>query len=126
MPRQSKTTKTPPTIRQRAQEDDKTLTGAPEPSVQTNTGLTHNDLEKALVEMEKQAEEDGGVGSLTVPLDPTPIIERMRQAIVPPLLSLHLRRVGDELTDVRNTVHIPSPALVKDGERVVIHVYREE
>lgn len=115
MPRVSKVTKTPPTIRQRAKEPDGGLvgsskiagligegealmSGAPEPSVQTSTGTV-----------------DTPVGPFTVT---TKIIE--------PLLSLHLRRVENELTDTMRTVHIPSPAIVKDGERVVIHVYREE
>jgi hypothetical protein len=107
----SKVKTTPPTIRQRAnEEDDKTLTGAPEPSVQTSTGLT-------------------------VTVDGTKVAKMVREKIdeakkeaglIPPLVTFHLRRVENELTDTARTVHIPSPASIKDGERVVIHVYREE
>ncbi len=94
---------------------DKTLTGAPEPSVQTSTGeapavtssrLTYDDVAHAADEIEAQKELEREQGLL-------------------PLLSLHLRRVGNELTDVAHTVHIPSPSLIQPGERVVIHVYRE-
>jgi hypothetical protein len=48
-------------------------------------------------------------------LDRTPI----------PLVTLHLRRVGAELTDNGGTVHIPSPSLVQEGERVRVAIYRE-
>jgi hypothetical protein len=117
MPRVSKATKTPPTIRQRAKEPEGGLiepseaagligegealmTGAPDPGVTTSTGTL-----------------------------PTVVLteDRIVKIHAPtPLVSFHLRRVEDELTDVARTVHIPSPAMVKDGERVVIHVYREE
>jgi hypothetical protein len=42
-----------------------------------------------------------------------------------PLVTLHLRRIGAELTDNGGTVHIPSPSLVQEGERVRVAIYRE-
>jgi hypothetical protein len=42
-----------------------------------------------------------------------------------PIVTLHLRRVGAELTDNGGTVHIPSPSLVQEGERVRVAIYRE-
>jgi len=101
MPRVSKVTKTPPTIRQRAsEEDDKTLTGAPEPSVQTSTETNEFKTDQEVIV----------TGFIPIA----------------PLLTFHLRRVENELTDTMRTVHIPSPASIQPGERVVIHVYREE
>ncbi len=82
------------------EEDDKTLTGAPEPSVQTSTETL-----------------------------PTVVLteDRIVKIHAPtPLVTFHLRRVGNELTDVAHTVHIPSPSIIQPGEHVVIHVYREE
>jgi trimethylamine:corrinoid methyltransferase-like protein len=43
-----------------------------------------------------------------------------------PLVTLHLRRIGAELTDNGGTVHIPSPSLVQEGERVRVEIHREE
>jgi hypothetical protein len=43
-----------------------------------------------------------------------------------PLLTLHLRRVKNELTDAAHTVHIPASVLIPDGAKVVAHFYREE
>jgi hypothetical protein len=42
-----------------------------------------------------------------------------------PIVTLTLRRVGAELTDNGGTVHIPSPSLVQEGERVRVAIYRE-
>lgn len=42
-----------------------------------------------------------------------------------PLLSLSLVRRGALLTDIGDTVHIPAPAILKEGERVRVVVYRE-
>jgi len=119
MPRVSKIKTTPPTIRQRAsEEDDKTLTGAPEPSVQTSTA----NVDRAQLAAMKPRIEAIFEGAMS----PEDVDAVKKAADKPILLTFHLRRVDNELTDTMRTVHIPSPAMVKDGERVVIHVYREE
>lgn len=41
------------------------------------------------------------------------------------LITLHLKRVGAEITDGGGTVHIPAPAILPEGARVVVHIYRE-
>jgi hypothetical protein len=95
-----------------AEEDAKTLTGAPEPSVQAST---------ANVDRAQLAAMPTTVPTVFLTED------RIVNIHAPiPLVTFHLRRVENELTDTMRTVHIPSPAIVKDGERVVIHVYREE
>jgi hypothetical protein len=43
-----------------------------------------------------------------------------------PLLTLHLRRVGAEITDGSGTVHIPASGAIPDGTHLVAHFYREE
>ncbi|MFA5054476.1 MAG: hypothetical protein WC565_10475 [Parcubacteria group bacterium] len=43
-----------------------------------------------------------------------------------PLLTLHLRRVGAEITDGSGTVHIPASGAIPDGTKLVAHFYREE
>jgi hypothetical protein len=114
MPRgvRSKATITPPTIRERAIEDEaNTLTGAPEPSVMTSTV----NVDRAQL-------------AVMTPTVPTVVLteDRIVNIHAPtPLLTFHLRRVDNELTDTMRTVHIPSPASIQPGERVVIHVYRE-
>jgi len=42
-----------------------------------------------------------------------------------PLLTLHLRRVGVEITDGSGTVHIPVSGAIPDGTKLVAHFYRE-
>ena len=42
-----------------------------------------------------------------------------------PLLTLHLRRVGAEITDGGGTVHIPASGAIPDGTQLVAHFYRE-
>jgi len=134
MPRgvRSKATITPPTIRQRASEgDDKTLTGAPEPSVQTSTAkptppplheIHEGDVREARMLLHQEPQTITGTLPTVVLTE-----DRIVNIHAPtPLLTFHLRRVENELTDTARTIHIPSPAIVKDGERVVIHVYREE
>jgi transcriptional regulator with XRE-family HTH domain len=41
-----------------------------------------------------------------------------------PFLTLRLRRVGGEITDYGNTVHIPAPPLVEPGETVEVRLFR--
>ncbi len=79
--------------------------------------LTYENLEKAVGEMEKQAAEDGSHGTITG-------LVSLRQ--VTPLLTLHLRRVGAEITDGGGTVHIPASGAIPDGTQLVAHFYREE
>ncbi len=42
-----------------------------------------------------------------------------------PLLTLHLRRVGAEITDGSGTVHIPASGAIPDGTPLVAHFYEE-
>ncbi|MFA5054323.1 MAG: hypothetical protein WC565_09705 [Parcubacteria group bacterium] len=57
-------------------------------------------------------------------------LERMEQKIElvkdTPLLTLHLRRVGAEITDGSGTVHIPASGAIPDGTPLVAHFYRED
>jgi DNA-binding XRE family transcriptional regulator len=41
-----------------------------------------------------------------------------------PFLTLRLRRVGGEITDYGNTVHIPAPPSVEHGELVEVRLFR--
>ena len=141
MPRgvRSKATITPPTIRERAIEgDDKTLTGAPEPSVQTSTAkptppplreIYEGDIREARMLLHQEpVNVDRAQLAVMSPTVPTVVLteDRIVNIHAPtPLLTFHLRRVENELTDTLRTVHIPSPASIQPGERVVIHVYRE-
>jgi len=43
-----------------------------------------------------------------------------------PLLTLHLRRAGNEITDATGKVHIPASGAIPDGTKLVAHFYREE
>jgi len=126
----SKVKTTPPTIRQRASEDEqlrdlmetaeadgKTLTGEPTSSVMTTTA-------RDVVHVPASDVPQTSTGTL-----PTVVLteDRIVNIHAPtPLVTFHLRRVENELTDTMRTVHIPSPASIQPGERVVIHVYREE
>ena len=136
MPRQSKTTVKPPTIRERANEppapDDglPTLTDEPTPTETTSTngvslmrlGKTSDGKELAvemwpdkhkqrLAEMARDENRIHGEFSIDAP---TPLVE------------LHLRRVGPILTDTGETVRIPAPARLPDGARVRVSIYRED
>ncbi len=104
MPR-GKTTKRPPTIQERAREDDPIMTGEPTPAETTSTG------DPLVVDMKdvKLAEQ---------------IVQG--QAQLAPLLTLHLKRDGNEITDAGGTVHIPAPAMLPDGARVRVLIFREE
>ena len=77
-----------------------TLAKVPQP------GLTYDDVAHAADEMKAQKEWEVERGML-------------------PLLTIHLRRIGTEMTDSAHTVHIPAPALVAVGENVRVEVYRE-
>lgn len=43
-----------------------------------------------------------------------------------PLVTIRLRRVGPILTDTGHNVSIPSPAFVKEGDRVLVAIYQTE
>jgi hypothetical protein len=43
-----------------------------------------------------------------------------------PLLTLHLRRAKNEITDATGTVHIPASGAIPDGTKLVARFYREE
>jgi hypothetical protein len=80
----SKSTVKPPTIRERALEDDPSTVG-----MMARVDLLHVDMPQ-------------------------------------PLVTIRLRRVGAIITDSLNTVSIPAPAFLKDGERVLVAIYQTE
>jgi hypothetical protein len=97
----SKSTVKPPTIRERALEENNA------PGSTTPLPLTIENLEKAIAAM--PAGEPIGI-------HPT-------YAIIKPLVTIRLRRVGPIITDSQHTVSIPSPAFVKEGDRVLVAIY---
>ena len=122
MPRgRNKTTVTPPTIRQRAQEEEGVFI-PDEPRVKMEDAETF------------RAEGNAMTGPATVP-DPK-VNEAKKEADkvagqtiadewhLRPITTLHLTRHGDIITDSAYTVRIPAPASVKDGERVAVAIYR--
>ena len=104
MATKSKTTRKPPTIQEIAKQSDEdgidvTMSGEPEQSEQTSTEDVHE------VKMTGRI-----LGYQSAPIE---------------LLSMSLRRVGNEITDSSGTVHIPAPAMLQEGERVRVVIYRE-
>lgn len=86
--------------------------------------LTYENLEEAISEMDKQAADpSSGVGSITVPLEVSEDLQRM---LAHPLLTLHLRRAKNEITDATGQVHIPASGAIPDGTKLVAHFYRDE
>ena len=120
MPRgRNKTTVTPPTIRQRAQEEEGVFI-PDEPRVKMEDAETF--------QVEGNAMTGPMVGPVTVP-DPK-VNEEQKAKTLPdewhlrPITTLHLTRHGDIITDSAYIVRIPAPANVKDGERVAVAIYR--
>jgi len=111
MPKQSRVTITPPTIHQRAQEEER---------------VKMQDAET--FRAEGNAMTGPMVGPVTVP-DPKVNEEQKAKTLLDkwhlrPITTLHLTRHGDIITDTAYTVRIPAPANVKDGERVAVAIYR--
>ena len=104
MPKQSRVTITPPTIHQRAQEEER-------------------------VKMEDAETFRAEGNAMTAVPDPKVNEEQKAKTLLDkwhlrPITTLHLTRHGDIITDSAYTVRIPAPASVKDGERVAVAIYR--
>ncbi|MBU2177642.1 MAG: hypothetical protein KJ556_21325 [Gammaproteobacteria bacterium] len=117
MPTKKKTmevTKEQKTIRQLAKElreEEPNTTLTPEPRVAVQTSSSPLDSAK-MAQVEKA------------------IASRIGAEIIlptfPPLFTLHLRRIENEITDSDKRIHIPAPATIQEGEKVVLFAYKEE
>ena len=107
----SKVTRKPPTIQQiaKAAQQEITITDVP---IATMSGEPETTIET----------------TSTKPTAPhlCELKEGRATPLSSPLVELHLRRVGPILTDSGETVRIPAPAIVPDGARVRVEIYREE
>ena len=123
MATKSKTTRKPPTIQEiakQSEEDgiDVTMSGEPEAVEQTSTEDVH-EAEITGADPIKAAYVTGyRVAERAAKEDASELVQSE-------LLSMSLRRVGNEITDSSGTVHIPAPAMLQEGGRVRVVIYRE-
>jgi hypothetical protein len=128
----------PPTIRERALEDDPSTVKGPDKCEGIKHVFEDETVEGAICRYGLEIVDTPPfrittkllAGPLSV--DPSTMgMMALVDAIEPlhvdppsPLVTIRLRRVGPIITDSMNTVSIPAPAFLKDGERVLVAIYQ--